>query len=221
MTTALLGTDVSEWQNHNGQPIDWPAVYAAGLRFVYIRVCRGVWRTDGESAVDTKAAENITGAVDAGLLVGLYQRLFPEHGTSEEHALFWFACTNRLADIAPPTTLPPAADYEQKIPGGNTYSMEYMDRIRDVTGRDQHVLYSSGSWFEPGGFIGQDGGWVSDPGVHLWVADTGKFTNASPGRPKFQHPKTVLHQYAQKVQVPGLVALGNRDIATGLLPLGR
>jgi GH25 family lysozyme M1 (1,4-beta-N-acetylmuramidase) len=218
---GLQGIDVSEWQSHNGEPIDWDAIYDAGARFTYIRVCRGVWRDDGESAVDKKTAENIIGATDAGLLVGLYQRLFPNLGTAEEHALFWLACTNRLGDIAPAATLAPTADYEEKIRGGNTYCMQYMDRVRDVTGRDDYVLYSSGSWFNPGSWIGQDGGWVDDPGISLWVADTGKFTDATPGHPEFQHPKIRIHQYAQKVTVPGLVALGNKDIATGLLPLGR
>lgn len=64
---SRAGIDVSSHQNE----IDWPAVADAGIDFAIIRVgYRGY--TDGGIFPDTRAEENLDGAVDAGLDVGVY-----------------------------------------------------------------------------------------------------------------------------------------------------
>ncbi|MCC8357056.1 MAG: S-layer homology domain-containing protein [Oscillospiraceae bacterium] len=65
--TLYLGIDVSEFQ----ATIDWEAVAADGVQFVIIRAgYRGA--TSGKLGTDSKFVTNITGALAAGLEVGVY-----------------------------------------------------------------------------------------------------------------------------------------------------
>jgi len=64
---SLVGIDVSEWQGD----IDWARVKADGIDFVFIRI-GGRGGSSGAIYNDDKAAENIRGALDAGLRVGVY-----------------------------------------------------------------------------------------------------------------------------------------------------
>lgn len=63
----LVGVDVSDHQNE----IDWQAVADAGVNYAMIRVgYRGY--TEGGIFLDTRWQENVEGALDAGLQVGVY-----------------------------------------------------------------------------------------------------------------------------------------------------
>ena len=66
MTTSFIthGIDVSKWQGE----IDWEKVAAAGVDFAYVRASHGA-KPDG------RAAANIDGALEAGLMVGAYHYL--------------------------------------------------------------------------------------------------------------------------------------------------
>lgn len=75
---SRAGIDVSQHQ----QEIDWQAVADAGIEFAIVRVgYRGY--TEGEIFPDSLAAENIEGALAAGLDVGVY---FFSQATSEREA---------------------------------------------------------------------------------------------------------------------------------------
>ena len=65
--TALQGIDISEYQS----PVDWAAVKADGIDFVIIR-CGWRGYASGLVADDVAFAENIRGALKAGLQVGVY-----------------------------------------------------------------------------------------------------------------------------------------------------
>nr|AIA88822.1 Glyco_hydro_25 [uncultured Olsenella sp.] len=66
-TLSRSGIDVSE---HQGS-IDWSKVSAAGVEFAYIRV--GYRTTDqGTLSADAYASQNLSGATNAGLMVGVY-----------------------------------------------------------------------------------------------------------------------------------------------------
>lgn len=62
-----IGIDVSSWQND----IDWDKVHSAGVEFVMIRVGYQA-EYNGEFVLDPKFKSNITGALAAGLDVGVY-----------------------------------------------------------------------------------------------------------------------------------------------------
>ena len=75
---SRTGVDVSSHQ----QEIDWQQVADAGVEFAIVRVgYRGF--TDGDIFPDTMAEENISGALDAGLDVGVY---FFSQATSVQEA---------------------------------------------------------------------------------------------------------------------------------------
>ena len=65
--TVAVGIDVS---SHQGE-IDWQQVASAGVKYAFIRIG---YRGYGNGAVvlDTKAAANLQGAKEAGILVGAY-----------------------------------------------------------------------------------------------------------------------------------------------------
>lgn len=66
-SSVIYGIDVSKWQGK----IDWQQVYNAGYRFVFVKVA-GRGTITGELYFDDRYKENLKGAADAGLNVGVY-----------------------------------------------------------------------------------------------------------------------------------------------------
>ena len=66
-TNSEFGCDVSKWQGN----IDWSMAKAAGVNFAIIKV-GGRGRTDGILRDDEKYIQNIQGALNAGIKVGVY-----------------------------------------------------------------------------------------------------------------------------------------------------
>lgn len=64
---AVLGVDVSSHQ----EVIDWQQVADAGIKFAFIRLGNRGYES-GKLSADAYAAANLTGAKEAGLLVGAY-----------------------------------------------------------------------------------------------------------------------------------------------------
>ena len=67
--TARLGIDVSEFQ---GEEIDWKQVKDSGVEFVIIRLGYRAYGDSGELVLDAMYEQNIQGALEAGLDVGVY-----------------------------------------------------------------------------------------------------------------------------------------------------
>ena len=65
--SAKLGIDVSKWN----QEIDWEAVKEEGVEFAIIR-CGYRGASSGALVIDPRYEENIQGAIDAGIPVGVY-----------------------------------------------------------------------------------------------------------------------------------------------------
>ncbi|MCD7844338.1 MAG: S-layer homology domain-containing protein [Oscillospiraceae bacterium] len=101
--TLYLGIDVSEFQG----TIDWAAVAADGIDFVIIRAAyRGV--STGTLGTDRSFVTNITGALAAGLEVGVYvysQAITEEEGREEAQYLIDLVSGYDI-------TLPLVIDYE-------------------------------------------------------------------------------------------------------------
>ncbi len=65
--SAKLGIDVSKWN----EEIDWAAVKEAGIEFAIIR-CGYRGASTGALVIDPRYEENIEGAIEAGIPVGVY-----------------------------------------------------------------------------------------------------------------------------------------------------
>jgi GH25 family lysozyme M1 (1,4-beta-N-acetylmuramidase) len=80
-TVSIKGIDVSKYQGD----IDWEKVAADGVKFAFIRLgYRGYG--SGAMVLDDKFAQNISGAIKAGVGVGIYfvtQAVTPEEGAEE------------------------------------------------------------------------------------------------------------------------------------------
>ena len=77
--TSIAGVDVSEYQGD----IDWEKVRASGIEFAFIRIGYRQYG-GGKIEFDKKYTENIEGAIDAGIKVGVY---FFSQAVSEEEAI--------------------------------------------------------------------------------------------------------------------------------------
>lgn len=67
--TARFGIDVSEFQ---GEEIDWEQVKDSGVEFVIIRLGYRAYGDSGDLVMDAMYEQNMKGALDAGLEVGVY-----------------------------------------------------------------------------------------------------------------------------------------------------
>ncbi len=77
--SAILGVDVSAYQ----EDVDWQKVADSGIRFAMIRAGYRGYAKEGVIMPDRKFEQNIQGALDAGLEVGVY---FFSQAISEEEA---------------------------------------------------------------------------------------------------------------------------------------
>ena len=75
---SWLGVDVSEHQGN----IDWQQVADAGIQFAMIRMAYRGWGSEGVIRADAKGYNNLLGASEAGLPVGVY--FFSQAITVEE-----------------------------------------------------------------------------------------------------------------------------------------
>ncbi|MCD8160735.1 MAG: fibronectin type III domain-containing protein, partial [Clostridiales bacterium] len=104
---VLMGIDVSHWQSE----IDWEAVAADGVTFVFIRCGYTGTADDFHMVEDTRFAENIQGAYDAGIAVGIYyfsQALTVEE--AEQEAAMTLSLLEPYQDMI---TLPVVYDLEK------------------------------------------------------------------------------------------------------------
>jgi GH25 family lysozyme M1 (1,4-beta-N-acetylmuramidase) len=78
--TSKMGVDVSNYQGN----IDWEKVKAAGYEFAFIRIGFRGYGESGSLNPDKRYKENLQGALDAGLDVGVY---FFSQAVSEEESV--------------------------------------------------------------------------------------------------------------------------------------
>lgn len=126
--TVLNGIDVSQYQNQKGE-IDWEKVAADGVDFVMIRAALRGYGDTGNIVDDTYGEENIQGALEAGLQVGIYffsQAITEEEARQEADYLVNIA---KYYDIE----LPLAIDYEYVSDGNNGH----MGRLYEADLTDQ------------------------------------------------------------------------------------
>ena len=167
-TAAKTGVDVSVYQKE----IDWQAVAADGIDFAIIRLgYRGY--TEGGLMMDERFEENIQGALDAGLEVGVY--FFSQAVTPQEAQAEAAFVLNAIRDYE--VTYPVAFDWEP-ITG------DYTARTSGLSGEAitqcalafcqeiQAAGYTPAVYFNQDlGYLHYDLGELSDQ--TLWLAEYG------------------------------------------------
>ena len=102
-STVVKGIDVSKWQGS----IDWNQVKNSGITFVMIK-CGGRYTGDGGLYEDSYFRQNIQGAINAGLKVGIY--FFSQATTVTEAYEEASLCVDLINDYN--ITYPVAFDWE-------------------------------------------------------------------------------------------------------------
>lgn len=111
------GIDVSKYQ----PTVDWEKVKAAGINFVFVRVGYRGYGAAGTLAADTCFEKHVTGALAAGLKVGLYYYTEAINTTEAiEEAQY---CIEKAKDYD--ITLPIVYDYETTTVGGVKTGRKY------------------------------------------------------------------------------------------------
>jgi lysozyme len=192
----VKGIDVS---SNNGK-IDWPTVaHDLSIKFAFVKVSEGDWH-------DPRAAENVSGARHAGLLVGGYAFVRPKAGRTgaEEFDLFRDRAAPML--LFAPGRLRPVIDIEAtKLDAAGTreYVRSWVQRCFKVTRR--HPIIYTGKWFYEGpGMREMRHRW----GCALWLAAyTEDWRQHIPAA---WHGHASFHQYTDKGRVAGIS--GNVDM---------
>lgn len=130
---TLIGIDVS---NHQGD-IDWESVKNSGVEFVFIRIGYGHNR-EAKIMEDEKFRQNLEGARNAGLKVGLYFYSYATEIWEAEEQANWIVKTLNGEKI----DLPIVFDYEtwKSFP---TYNINIID-LNKVAKRFLDILHDNG-----------------------------------------------------------------------------
>lgn len=185
----IKGIDVSKWQGK----IDWKAVAGSGVKFAMIRTAYG--STSGRITIDPYFAENVRGAVAAGIRVGVY--LYSYARTVYAARLEAQNLVAALAASKELITYPVAYDLEDA-------SQQSLGRVRNgemvrafcdvVRGAGyQPILYANKSWIDNHIDVPDD--------VSVWLARWGV---SDPGMP------CQMWQYSDSGRVAGIK--GNVDL---------
>ena len=121
---VTLGVDVSV---HQGE-IDWQQVAGAGIDFAMIRIGYRGYGSEGKMMGDTHFLDNIQGALDAGLDVGIYY--FSQAVTVEEARQEAAYVVEQLAPYRREITYPVVFDWErQNYTGSRTQTIPDTDLL--------------------------------------------------------------------------------------------
>lgn len=141
---GVEGIDVSGWQPN----MDWPATWADGKRFAYIKA------TEGVGFINPKFSDQYTDSYNVGMIRGSYHFGLPHiSGGAEQADYFVKNGGNWSADGK---TLPGVLDIEYNPYGPKCYNLSkeemvtwiisFTDRYTKLTGREP-VIYTNFDWW--------------------------------------------------------------------------
>jgi len=123
--------------------INWPSVYASGIRHAYVQISQGGSRNGAQRERERAGRLNVIRAHAAGLEVGVYHYAHPRvvaQDAIDEGVVFAGACEPILDRL----TLPPALDYEEwgaLTPGAPRAREEWISRWLEESGAPSTLLY--------------------------------------------------------------------------------
>ncbi len=115
------GVDVSYYSNQDSKEIDWEKVKAAGREFAIVRIGYRTYGSSGAISEDKWWKKNLTGAIDAGLQVGVY--------------IYSQAITKAEAQEEADWLMNKVSAYQDKITMGYVMDYEYADKNGSYIGR--------------------------------------------------------------------------------------
>lgn len=175
----IPGLDISHWQG----TIDWPAVARSGQRFAFLKA------TEGAAYVDPTFRANRDGALAAGMAVGAYHFAQPSEGSAVAQAERHFRTAGPLDE----GRLPCVLDLEHGVGDLTAWTLAYLDRIEELTGRVPIVYTYASFWrlhVRPLAEFGR---------YPLWLAAYGPAPSALPPWPGW-----LIWQYTSGGSVPGI-----------------
>ncbi len=138
LPVAYLGIDVSSYQGS----IDWSQVAASGVTFTMVRI------GNTKYGLDTKFAQNVVGATQAGLRAGAY--VYSYATTPEEAAQDAALAVNAMAGY--PITFPVAFDIEDKCQKSLSASTQaaIVNTFCEIVENAGYtcMVYTNKNWFE-------------------------------------------------------------------------
>jgi lysozyme len=196
------GIDVSHWQG----AIDWPTVAASGkANFAILKA------TEGKFYEDPTYATNATGAVGAGIPIGMYHVASPSKQLADARAE-----ADHFLDVAAPTAgdLVPVLDIElRNVPDGMSPSTlgawirAWLNRVTNVLGV-RPMMYGSQYLFET---KLANSTWFADNGFKLWFAwPRTPLPSAVPAN-DWQGRSWTLWQWSWTGSIPGIDTDVDRD----------
>lgn len=199
--TTRRGIDVSEWQGD----IDWARVKASGVEFAILRV-GGRYYGSGGIYDDTKFAQNIQGALAAGIDVGVY--FFSTAVTAEEAAQEADYVLGKIS--AYNITMPVVYDWEAGSSAYRNYGLDPYALTRCANAfisRVQAAGYSPMVYFnDETGYFGYDLRRLTN--CPHWLAE---YHITTPNIPTFYYD-FAMWQYSDRGTVDGVSGNVDMDI---------
>lgn len=188
---AKLGIDVSKWN----QEIDWEAVKRAGVEFAIIR-CGYRGASTGALVIDPRYEENIEGAIQAGIPVGVY---FFTQARDEVEAVEEASMTLRLIEEYD-------VDYPVFLDSESTGGKGRADELDNETRTKAHRAFLQtirAAGYETGVYASKN--WLKDrldmtalSDYRIWLAEYAK-------APTYDEHYYHMWQYTSKGTVEGIV----------------
>ncbi len=196
---ARQGIDVSE---HQGE-IDWQQVAGSGVTFAFVRLgYRGA--TEGQLYMDQRFAENLSGAREAGLDVGVYffSQALDAREAAEEADFALHALEGQVLD------LPVMFDWEPVAKTGSRTEGREAQGLTDCA--EAFCLRMTAAGYDAGVYFNRQQGYYSYELARLkdhafWVSDPND-------RPDFYYAFR-FWQYSFTGTVPGIDTVVDRDLA--------
>jgi len=207
---AVTGIDVSKYQQppYGSAPVDWAAVGNAGVDFAIVKA------TEGKKAVDPAFVANASGAIAAGITIGMYHVATPSTSPDDPRIE-----ADHFVSVAHPIAgnLIPALDIEiNRVPSGMTsaelqaWARAWLNRVTHRLGV-RPMVYGSIYMFQT--LLGNTT-WFADHGYALWLARWGALPSTLPAH-DWQGQGWTFWQWSSTGKINGITTAVDRDRFVG------
>jgi GH25 family lysozyme M1 (1,4-beta-N-acetylmuramidase) len=207
---AVTGIDVSKYQQppYGSAPVSWTSVANAGVAFAIIKA------TEGKKKVDPMFATNASGAIAAGITIGMYHVATPSTSTDDAKLE-----ADHFVSVAQPIAgnLIPALDIEiNRVPSVMTptelesWARTWLKRVTNLLGV-RPMVYGSNYMFAT--LLGNTT-WFADHGYPLWFARWGALPSPLPAN-DWQGQSWTFWQWTSTGTISGIKGDVDRDRFVG------